>query len=352
MSMHPTTFAATQGITTPFGITSLLLGSTTTLQQMGTICILVAIGIYLHRKGIIDSVTSKKLSSIVVDVCNPALIMASILSGNITATHRDLLTAGALGIAFYVIVILLGFLLPHILRANKHDRRFFNLMTVYTNIGFLGIPVAKAILPSNAILYVIVCNVMYCLLFYTHGVTVLEKGAAQKSEASSGSTAAAKTASQSFLSTLKKLLSPGTVMAILSLLIFWYQVTLPPILASTVEYVGNATVFLSMALLGVSIARSNLRDAAQNIRIWGYILIRMILLPICIVLVMNALHFNPDATMTMCLMAAMPVGNLPMIQAEKIGEDTKLLSCAIAVSTAVSIFTITILMTAVFAMLQ
>ena len=99
-----------------------------------------------------------------------------------------------------------------------------------------------------------------------------------------------------------------------------------------------------MTLLGVFIARSNLMEAAKNIRVWGYIAVRMFLLPVCIVFVMNFLHFDPIATLTMCLMAAMPVGNLPMIQAEKIGEDTKLLSSAIAITTVVSIGSITILM--------
>ena len=133
-------------------------------------------------------------------------------------------------------------------------------------------------------------------------------------------------------------------MAILSLAVFWFRITLPPILANTIEYVGNATVFLSMALLGISIARSNLAQSLKDFRIWAYIVLRMLLFPISITLLMHAFSFDPTATLAICLMAAVPVGNLPMIQAEKIGEDTKILSSAIAVTTAVSIVTISILM--------
>ncbi|MBP5223930.1 MAG: AEC family transporter [Lachnospiraceae bacterium] len=300
------------------------------LQQMGVICILVAIGIYLQKKGIADSLTSKKLSAIVVDICNPALIMASILSGNITATHGDLLIAAALGAAFYTLLILLGFLLPRILKAAPDKRRFYNLMTVYTNTGFLGIPIARAILPANAILYIIVINIFYSLLFYTHGLNILGNAGSVKEK--------------SARSPLLNILNPGTVMAILSLAVFWFRITLPPILANTIEYVGNATVFLSMALLGISIARSNLAQSLKDFRIWAYIVLRMLLFPISITLLMHAFSFDPTATLAICLMAAVPVGNLPMIQAEKIGEDTKILSSAIAVTTAVSIVTISILM--------
>ena len=318
------------------------------LQQMGVICILVAIGIYLQKKDVIDNLTSKKLSAIVVDVCNPALIMASILSGNITATHADLLVAAGLGAAFYALLIVLGFLIPRLLRVEPDKRRFYNLMTVYTNTGFLGIPVAKAILPANAILYVIVINIFYSLLFYTHGLTVLGRGKGSNGSDSNKeqNDLANHKATYSFASRLRPLLhiiNPGTIMSILSLVVFWYKLTLPPLIANTIEYVGNSTVFLSMTLLGVFIARSNFTQSVKDVRIWAYIAVRMILTPIAIVFVMHTLSFDTTATLAMCLMASVPVGNLPMIQAEKIGEDTHILSSAIAVTTAVSIVTITVL---------
>ena len=297
---------------------------------MGVILILVSIGFALCRKNIIDNNTSKKLSAIVVDVCNPALIMASILSGGITAGHDDLKDAVCIGAAFYALLILLGFIIPLILHVEKSRRRFYNLMTVYTNTGFLGIPLARAILPPNAVLYVIVINIFYSILFYTHGLTVLGPGKQPRAKRNP----------------LLNIINPGTVMALLSLVVFWFGISLPPLLANTIQYVGNATVFLSMTLLGVSIARSDLGASLKDPRIWGYILLRMILVPVAIVLAMRAAGFDSTFVLAMCLMAAVPVGNLPMIQAEKIGEDTHTLSSAIAVTTAVSLITITLLLSA------
>ena len=303
------------------------------LQQMGMIFILAGIGFALQKKNVIDNVTSKKLSAIVMDVCNPALITASILSGGITATHEDLLTAILLGAAFYAVLVVLGFILPRILRAKSDNRRFYNLMTVYTNCGFLGIPLAKAILPPNAILYVIVINVFYNLLFYTHGFMILGAG-------SRSSQTDAKPSKHPLLNVI----NPGTIMAILSLVIFWFDIKLPLILSSTVIYIGNATVFLSMALLGVSIARSNVLSSVKDLRLWGYVLLRMLLVPVAIVLVMHTFDFDRTATLTMCLMGAVPVGSLPLIQAEKLGDDTTILSSGVAFTTTISLFTITLLM--------
>lgn len=308
------------------------------LQQMGVICILVLIGVYLYNKKIIDGSNSQKLSAIVVDVCNPALIMASILSGNITATRSDLITAIYLGAAFYLLLVILGFVIPRILKSEPANRKFYNLITVYTNTGFLGIPIAKAILPDNAIIYVIVINVFYSLLFYTHGMAVLHSGIDKNTGIKRKNP-------------LLSILNPGTVMAILSLVVFWFDLTPPPIIANTIQYIGNATVFLSMALLGVSIARSSFFKSFKNIKIWFYIVLRMIIVPVAIVLVMKLLSFDNDAILALCLMAAVPAGSLPMIQAEKMGLDTELLSSSIAMTTFISIFSITALMSVISTLL-
>ena len=303
------------------------------LQQMGVICILASIGFYLYRKKVIDDRGSQKLSTIVVDVCNPALIMASILSGNITATRSDLLVAVSLGAAFYCLLIILGFLIPRLLKVEPDKRKYYNLMTVYTNTGFLGLPIAKAILPANSIIYVIVINVFYSLLFYTHGMAIMHSGENKKTG----------TMKHPILS----IFNPGTVMALLSLVVFWFKITLPPIIANTIEYIGNATVFLSMALLGVSIARSSFFKAFKNIRIWVYIIVRMIVVPFAIVFITKLLGFDTEIILALCLMAAVPAGSLPLITAEKMGLETELLSTSIAMTTSISILTITVIMSIV-----
>ena len=308
------------------------------LQQMGVICILVVIGIYLYKNQVIDDRTSQKLSTIVVDVCKPALILGSILSGHLTATHSDLLTAVALGAVFYLILVILGFIIPRILRSESYNRKYYNLITVYTNTGFLGIPIAKAILPANALLYVIVINVFYSLFFYTHGMAILSSGIGQNTDHKAG---------KKTTHPLLAIFNIGTLMALLSLVVFWFEITFPPIISSTVEYVGNATVFMSMTLLGVSIARSDFIKSFKNIRIWLYIVIRMIIVPVIFVAVMRSTGFNTESILAICLMAAVPAGSMPLITAEKMGLDTEILSASIAMTTFVSIFTITALMSLV-----
>ncbi|MCR4837577.1 MAG: AEC family transporter [Eubacterium sp.] len=294
------------------------------LQQMCVIMILVSIGIYLYRKNVVDQTVSQRISTIIIDICNPAMILSSALSGNVTAGHKELLSAILVGFLFYVALVLLGVLLPFLLHTEKNNRRFYTMMTVYTNIGFIGIPVTKALLPEKAMLYVVICNVVYALLFYTHGITVLSEGREKMN--------------------LKKIISPGTIMAIISMIIIWFDYKPPVIISSSLSYIGNATVFLSMTLLGVSIARSKVIEGFKVFRLWGFIVLRMVLVPTIVFFLLHAFGCDDTMVLGFSLMAMMPVGNLPLIQAEKTGEDTAILSKGIAVTTIVSMVTITLLM--------
>ena len=197
-------------------------------------------------------------------------------------------------------------------------------MSIYGNVGFLGIPVARAILPENCMLYVIICNVFYCLLFYTHGVVALSSGKEKMN--------------------LKKVFSPGVLMSLFALVIFWFDLELPDIVENTIQYIGNPTVFLSMILLGAAVGRSKFLEAVRDLKLWIFILIRHVAVPVSVVILLGALHVQEEMIRTFCLMCAVPVGNLPMIQAEKTGERTDVLSKGIFVTTVFSFISITVLM--------
>lgn len=288
------------------------------------IAILVIIGIGLEKKKVLNEQGTKVISKLVVDICNPVLIVSTILSGNITVTHREFLNGVGVAAVIYAVFILIGTVLPALIGIPRDERKFYSLMSIYGNVGFLGIPVAKAILSENAMIYVIICNVFYCLLFYTHGIITLSSGKEKMD--------------------IKKIFSPGVIMSILALLIFWFDLEIPEVLAKTVEYIGSPTVFLSMVLLGASVARSNFIRDMKDARLWIFILVRLVIVPALAVIVLRTVGAADEMVRTFCLMCAVPVGNLPMIQAEKIGERTDILSRGIIVTTVFSFLSITAFM--------
>lgn len=297
------------------------------LKQMVMIAILVAIGFAMYRKRIVDDHTSRGMSVIVTDICNPALALSCALQGNIQATNMDVLKGLGIAAIIYGIMCLIGFLIPKLLGIKGNQQKFYNLMTVYSNTGFIGIPVAKAVLSDTAMLYVIIFNVMFSLYFYTHGILVMAEGKERIR--------------------IRNLINPGTVMSTLTILIVCLHITLPTIISSTIIYVGGATTFLSMSLLGISLAKASFREIVGERILYPYVLLRMLAIPLLLSFVMKLLHVPHDMLMAFTLMLSMPAANLPMIQAEKIGEDTTVLSRGIVMTTVFSLASITLVMTLV-----
>lgn len=290
------------------------------LQQMIMIAILVSIGFVLFRKGIIDDHTSHGISVVVTDVCNPALVLSCVLQGDIQATRLDVLKGVGISAVIYGILCVIGILLPKLLRVPKGQQKFYNLMTVYTNTGFIGIPVAKAVLSDTAMLFVIIFNVMFSLFFYTHGVLVMAEGKERIR--------------------LKNMLNPGTVMSVLTILVFCFHLTFPAIISDSIIYIGSATTFLSMCLLGVSLAKASFLEIIRERRLYLYALLRMLLIPVFMAYTLRFLGVPREMILAFTLMAAMPAANMPLIQAEKVGEDTSVLSRGIVMTTVCSLVTI------------
>jgi len=300
------------------------LGTIVVIQQMAVIAILAGAGFWLQKRKVLTPQSTPVISRIVVDICNPALIVSTILTGNITVSHRDFLGGVYVSAGVYFLFILLGYVIPVIIRIPRDERKFYTLMCIYGNVGFLGIPVAKAILPENAMIYVIICNVFYCLFFYTHGIITLSSGKEKMN--------------------LRKVFSPGVIMSVFALVIFWFDLKLPDFVVKIADYIGSPTVFLSMVLLGASVARSNLLESIKDLKLWAFILVRLVMVPLVTVMALSAIGASEDMIRTFCLMCAVPVGNLPMIQAEKTGERTDVLAKGIIVTTVFSFISITVFM--------
>lgn len=301
-------------------------------QQMIVIFILMAVGFYLYRTGKISDQASSDLSGLITKVCNPALLICSAFEKDNPATNRELLITGAIAVVYFVILMILGIVFAKVLRVDKKDVKFYQMMSVYGNIGFIGIPLISAVMGTGALIYLSIFLLVFNILIYTHGMLIIsseEPGAAAGIQ-------------------WRKMINPGTVAGVLTLVLFISKVRVPVVVEDSLGYMGRCTTFLSMVVLGMSLARMPLKELFGDIKMYVFAAFRFLCVPILAAFLLKPVMHNEILLGVIVLTLALPVANMPLMLAKQNCEDTSTLARGILLTTLLSLITVTLASGALF----
>lgn len=321
------------------------------LQQMTIIFILIGIGALLYKKEMLSETTSRQISGIIVNVTNPALLICSAFQEGPKASLQTLGAALIIYLLVYGILIAAGCLIPRILRVPSMYHYSYQMLTIFGNVGFIGIPLASAVLGNQSLIFVSIYNLIFNVLIYTFGISLLQKAEARQLAALAGtpSPACAESACNKerdkhdksvTSSRLKKLLNAGTISAAATIIFYLGNFHVPVIVSSTLTYMGQATTLLSMLVLGASVAQMAWKDIFSHPKLYGFTLLRQILLPIGCILLLKPFVKDSLIMNTLALMLAVPAGNMPLMLSKQLHVDTDTISKGIILTTILSLVTI------------
>ncbi len=308
---------------------------TVVLQQMVIIFILIGIGMILYRSKMLSEETSKQISGIIINVTNPALLICSAFDDGPKVSLRELSIAFVSYAAVFALLIVIGFLIPCLLRVPKRLHYTYQMLTIFGNVGFIGIPLASAVLGSESLIFVSIFNLLFNLLIYTYGMTMLQRAAAGQAADADSIPRHNSTSGR-----LQKLVNAGTISAVFTIVFYLGDFHVPVVISSTLSYTGRATTLLSMLVLGVSVAQMAPKDIFSHPRLYLFTLLRQILVPIGCVLLLRGLIDNKLILNTMLLMVAVPAANMPLMIAKQMDMDTESISQGIILTTVLSLVTV------------
>ena len=305
---------------------------TVVLQQMVIIFILIGIGMILFKKEMLSEITSKQLSGLIVNITNPALLICSAFDDGPKVSIPELGLALIAYAVIFAILIAVSFLIPYILRVPNQYHYAYRMLTLFGNVGFIGIPLASAVLGSESLIFVSIFNLLFNILIYTFGISTLQKAAAKQSSSDCATPAAS--------SRWQKIINAGTISAAATIVFYLGNFNVPVIITSTMSYIGRATTLLSMLVLGVSVAQMTPKEIFSHPKLYGFTLLRQILVPIgCIILMRPFIH-NTLILNTMALMLAVPAANMPLMLSKQMNVETDTISQGIILTTILSLITI------------
>lgn len=303
--------------------------------QMLVLLAMMLVGTFVYKKNWLSEEGANNVSKVVVNVFNPLLVISGVL-GDTDAISQDKIFGNVkLVLIYYVISIIFGIVLAWILHPPKNLKSIYTLMATFSNLGFMGIPVAKSLYGSEGVVYVSFYILIYNLIVYTYGMSLARRAAREKN----GTDSAQKV---SMSASLKRMINPGVVAALLALIIFAAGIRMPAPVVSFCDYMGNTTIPLSMLMIGVSIAKADLRSYLKDARMYFFILLRMVAMPVAVAVLMRNMGFDTVVFGVFIIELAMPIGSIIGLFAKECGADDAYCMKGTVLSTLASIVTIPI----------
>lgn len=293
------------------------------LMQMVQLFLVIGLGYFLFKVKILDVELNKRLTTLLLAVTTPALIISSVLSTTEYLPFTDILFVFLVGILVYIVLPILGWILVKIMRIPLPQQGLYIFMTVFSNIGFMGFPVMKAIFGNDAVFYTALFNMLFNLLVFSVGTGIMGYGTDRKMNFNP-----------------KDLLSPGVIASLVALVIYMAKIQFPNVISSTITMIGDITTPIAMLIIGSTLANIPLKEVFSELRIYPYTFIKQVIIPALAYPVLRLFIQDPLILGVTLIMISMPVANSAVLFATEYDGDVSLAAKAVFMTTLLSIVTI------------
>jgi predicted permease len=293
------------------------------VNQMVELFLFLGVGYVLFKIKILDNVFNSKLNRFVLYVAIPCMIVNSALTITKYKSLTHVLSVLLIALIIFLVCPLFGYLIAKICRVPKEDLGLYMFMTTFSNIGFIGFPVMMSIFGKESIFYTTIFNLVYNVLVYTLGYTLINMGTEEKNEIH-----------------LKDIFSPATISALIAFGIYLGHIHFPEVLTNTIGTIGDMTSPLAMIIIGVTLANESLKDVFSDMRIYPYTILKQIVLPILAYYVLRLFVGDSLTLGVSVICVAMPVGTMAVLLTNRNGGNSELAARSVFITTLVSIVTI------------
>lgn len=296
-----------------------------TAQQVGVLFALILIGYVCRKTDFLSKEFVKGCVNLLLLIVTPCLIVHVFQRPFSKAALANLGFALATAVATHLIGIALAELLFR--RTAEALRGVLKFATVFSNAGFMAIPLEYALLGPEGAFYGAVYVVVFNLLCWTYGLRTM----------------------CGHLRDMNRrilFINPGTIGLAVGLPLFLFSVPLPPIIHDPINHMANLNTPLAMVIIGFYLADARF---AAYFRCRGAILaslLRLVAVPgVVLAGLVAAKGVGLDSTMAIALTASAsaPVAAMDTMFAAKFGRDVDVSVGLVAVTTLLSILTMPLL---------
>lgn len=266
--------------------------------------VILIVGYVLGKTNVIDSVSSKKLSKLIVSVAQPALIINSIISTVYSSQNLKLsLISLAFAFAMHIAMAFIAYFACLKIK-DPDESKITEFAMIFGNIGFLGIPVLGSLFPENGEFVASFFVVSFNILLWVIGLGVLARNR------------------DDIKMTPKKIfINKGTVPTLIGYFVFLIPAfipsfELPVVVSSTVSYIASLCTPVSMLIIGALLSTRSPKQIFGSGKVYYLCLFKLILVPLFFCFTLKILGFSDFWVLFITAVSAMPSASSTSMFAE------------------------------------
>ena len=287
---------------------------------MGTLFLLLALGLLCNKVGLLSDAANRVLSRLVINVALPATTIDSIVNTDLSLsgeTAAELMKSMAV---YYGAMVALGLILSPLIAHGRPEKRLYQFMITFGNIGFLGFPLITSLFGADALFYVAIYNIPVNLLMYTYGIVLTCGKTGEKIP-------------------WKEMLNPPLIASVAAVTLLLMGVHLPTPLSDAVARLGEMTVPGAMLVVGASLGNVPGGSLWREWRLYVMSALTLLLRPVVVFLLLRLFVTDPVILGIGVMLSAVPVASNATVLSMEYHYHESLASCGVFVTTALSMAT-------------
>ena len=294
----------------------------TVAAQVGVLFALMAVGAVCRRVRLVDETSVKGMVNVLLLVVTPSLIIDSFQRPFDSSMMHGFFWAFVIAAFAHVAIILFA---RNFSRGDDSSRPVLRLAMVFSNAGFMGIPLEQAIPGAEGVFYGIVYVVVFNFFMWSWGLYEM-RGVGDVWR---------------WRSLRPMIVNPGTVGLAIGLPLFFASVSLPAILKTPVHLLAELNTPLAMLVIGFYLAGADFRRVVRMPSAYFAAVVRLIVYPLAMVALLFPLraHFPREMMLALVTAASAPVAAMVSMFASKFERDVDLSVGLVSGTTLLSILT-------------
>ena len=298
------------------------------LTIIATLFLLMACGFFARKKGIIDDVASKRLSTLIIKIGQPMMIISALTEAEFSYENlADGFLYIGVGMVFHAVMGGLAFLLCKGFR-DLDERKITEFSLMFVNGGFIGFPILEALFGAKGLFLAAFFNISFHLFIWSWGIAIL-----------------ARKRSDIKLTVKKIFINLGSVPCLIGILLYMAVIpfpgfALPAFLSKFFMYLSNLCTPISVLITGALLATRTPKQIFGSGKIYYFSAMKLLALPLVVCIIGKLIGLPHDMILFVTVEAALPAASSITMFSEIYGLNSGYASQTVGTSSLLSVGTL------------